>query len=116
MSSVSTWLPGVLVALIGIVPGVLAWRQATRARDEMQAQERATESLDHRKVDQAAFEAARSIYEAGLIEAQRQLTQRLEQILILERESARHQRRIDALEAAMRQAAMPVPPKEAEPG
>lgn len=112
----AAWLPGVLVALIGILPGMLAWRQATQAREETAIQERIAHGVDARKVDQLAFESARSIYEAGLAEAQRQLAQRLEQILLRDREIGQRNRRIDALELALRQAGVPVPPEEAEQG
>jgi phosphoglycolate phosphatase-like HAD superfamily hydrolase len=109
---VAAWLPGVLVALIGIVPGVLVWRQAAQAKQETAAAQRYAQGLDARKVDQLAYESARSIYEAGLAEAQRQLAQRLEQILILERDVARLQRRLDAHELALRQAGVPPPAEE----
>jgi hypothetical protein len=108
----ASWLPGVLVALIGIIPGVLVWRQAAQAREETAMAQRLTQGIEGRRVDQAAFEAARAIYEAGLQEAQRQLTQRLEQILLLERAMARCERRIDALVRELRQAGVPVPTEE----
>jgi ubiquinone biosynthesis protein UbiJ len=107
-------MPGVLVALIGILPGMLVWRQASQAREESARTARYAQGLDARKADQLAFDSARSIYEAALAESRRQLAQRLEQILLLERDLARLRRRVDALERAMRAAGVPVPPEEAE--
>jgi phage FluMu protein gp41 len=113
MADVVSWMPGVLVALIGVLPGMLAWRQATQAREETERTQRYAQGLDARKADQLAFDSARSIYEAALEEARRQLAQRLEQILLLERDVARLHRRVDALERALRSAGVPVPPEEA---
>lgn len=111
----SAWLPGVLVALIGILPGILAYRQAAAAKEETARQQRFSQGLDAKKADQMAFEAARAIYEAGLTEARRQLAQRLEEILLLERDLQRLRRRVDALEVPLRQAGLPVPPEEGLP-
>jgi hypothetical protein len=112
VKDVEPWLPGVIVALIGILPGMLVWRQAAQAREETKRTERYAQGLDARKADQLAFETARSIWEAGLDEARRQLAQRLEQLLILERDVARCQRRVDTLELAMRQTGVRIPAEE----
>lgn len=109
MADALAWMPGIFVALIGIAPGILVWRQSAQARQDTEDAERIARSVEHRRADQAAFEAARAIYEAGLAEAQRQLAQRLEQILLLERDMARCQRRLGTLEKALRDAGVPVP-------
>jgi hypothetical protein len=114
MDDVASWMPGVLVALIGILPGVLVWNQAKQAREETQATQRYAQGLDARRADQLAFDTARSIYEAGAAEQRRQLAQRLEHILLLERDLARERRRVDALVLALRAAGIPVPPEEAD--
>lgn len=115
----ASWVPGIIVALISILPGMLVWRQATQAhteakltREEIKAQQRQAESLDARKVDQAAYAVAESIWKAGMAEAERQAVQAREQTILVERTNARQRRRIDALELALRQAGMPVPPEE----
>jgi hypothetical protein len=109
----ASWLPGVLVALIGIVPGVLVWRQAAQAREETLATKRYAQGLDARRADQLAFETARSIYEAGAAEQRRQLDQRLEHILLLERDLARERRYTDTLKLTLRHAGIPLPPEDA---
>jgi predicted nuclease with TOPRIM domain len=62
----TAWLPGILVALVGIIPAVLVWFQTDKARK--QAAEQASKS-DVRE----AFESAKRLYEGGLQEAQRQI-------------------------------------------
>jgi hypothetical protein len=114
MANVPPWMPGVIVALIGIVPGMLVWRQAAQAREETQATQRYAQGLDARRADQLAFETAQSIYDASIAEQRRQLAQRLEHILLLERDLQRERRRVDTLELRLRQAGVPVPPEETE--
>jgi hypothetical protein len=109
---VLAWLPGVLVALIGIVPGVLVWRQAAQAREDTEDAQRAAEGVERRRVDQEAYTVAEAIWRAGMAEAERQAVQAREQVLLREREIGRLQRRVDALEVALRTAGVPVPAEE----
>lgn len=103
------WLPGLLVALVGIVPGVLVWQQAGAARK--QAATKASRD-DVRE----AFDSAKKLYEGGLAEAERQIVAQSRRISSLEAdlEAARqreksHVRRIGRLEDALRRAGLNVP-------
>jgi uncharacterized membrane-anchored protein YhcB (DUF1043 family) len=105
----TAWLPGILVALVGIIPAVLVWLQTDKARK--QAADQASKS-DVRE----AFDSAKNLYEGGLQEAQRQIDACNKRVAELEAavEAARVREKslrswIGKLERALRQAQVPIP-------
>jgi chromosome segregation ATPase len=103
------WAPGVLVALVGIIPGVLVYQQAT-AKLKQDARQAARDDI------REAFDSAKRLYEGGIQEAQRQIDSCNRRIAELEAdlEAARGRegglrRRISRLEDALRRAGLAVP-------
>jgi predicted nucleic acid-binding Zn-ribbon protein len=105
----ASWLPGVLVALVGIIPAILVWGQAGRARK--QSASKATRD-DVRE----AFDQARTLWEGSVQEAQRRIESCNKRIVSLEGdiEAARQRekglrQRVARLEEALRRAGLQVP-------
>jgi hypothetical protein len=80
--SASEWVPAGIAAAAGLGAAGLSYRQAARA---MRAQVR----MDRAKVDAAAYERAKEMYEAGIRQLQDQVA-RTNQELQVER-TARHE-------------------------
>jgi hypothetical protein len=106
---VPAWLPGILVALVGIIPAVLVFQSADRARKE-------TASKATRDDVRDAFDTARKLYEGGIAEAERRIDGCNKRVVALEAdvEAARLReqglrRWIGRLEEALRRAGVPVP-------
>jgi hypothetical protein len=106
------WLPGIFVAMIGIIPGMLAWRQAARVQEEAEEEEEAHHGIDRRRVEHEAYKVAESIWKAAVLEAERQAVQSRETALIREHDLGRCQRRVDSLIQTMRSAGVPIPEEE----
>lgn len=103
------WLPGILVALVGVIPAMLVWQQADAARKQ-------TATKASRDEVREAFDTAKKLYEGGIAEAERRIEGCNKRIVSLETdlEAARlrersHVRRIGRLEDALRRAGLSVP-------
>jgi chromosome segregation ATPase len=112
---VPSWLPGVLVAMVGIIPGVLVFWQAGQARK--QSASKATRD-DVRE----AFDQARTLWEGSVQEAQRRIESCNKRIVSLEadieaaliREKGLRAR-VVRLEDELRLAGRPIPNGSADP-
>jgi nitrogen fixation/metabolism regulation signal transduction histidine kinase len=105
----ASWLPGVLVALVGIIPGILVFWQAGQARKQSALKASKDEVRE-------AFDQAKSLYQAGIDEAQRRIENCNRRVTSLEAdvEAARTReqalrRWIRQLEDALRREGIPVP-------
>lgn len=104
-----TWLPVVLVALVGIIPAILTWQQADAARKQNAEQARRTARLEDRKVDREELQAAVTFWKTSF-DAVTLDNQQLRKDLDLERGVTRRLSwRVDKLERALRAAGLPVP-------
>ena len=115
-----SWLPGVVVALVVGLPATLAailtWQSSTKARqDAVEARKEAAAKATKDEV-RVAFEAARQLYEGGILEAERRIENCNKRVAGLEAdvEAARLRERglrrwIGQLEDALRAAGVPVP-------
>jgi len=106
---VPSWLPGVLVALVGVLPAVLVFQQADRARKD-------TANKATRDDVREAFDTARKLYEGGIQEAERRIENCNRRVAALEAdvEAARTReqalrRWIRKLEDALRREGVAVP-------
>jgi predicted nucleic acid-binding Zn-ribbon protein len=106
---VPAWLPGILVALVGIIPAFLVFQQADRARKD-------TASKATRDDVRDAFDTARKLYEGGIAEAERRIENCNRRVTALEGdlEAARVRERalrrwVGQLEAALRDAGVATP-------
>lgn len=87
----NSWLIPLAVALVAAVPGVLAYRQATKAAD-------ATADASRLTIEAGAYERARSLYEAALDQLEKQLTGLQAQLNVERDVSNRLRNQVNALE------------------
>lgn len=96
------WLPGVLVALVGVLPAILVYRAADEARKQAAAQAERTAILDERKADREELASAldfwRTSFDAVTLDNKE-----------LRKEVRWCRARIDKLEQILRRAGIPVP-------
>jgi septal ring factor EnvC (AmiA/AmiB activator) len=88
---VSNWLPAVIASILGFSAAYLSYRQSTRASNNRLR-------VDERRVDAAAYERAKKLYEGGIAQLEKQLAQLREQVN-QERQISNHlRRRVNELE------------------
>lgn len=107
-----TWAQILVAAIVAggaAIPGILAFRAASRANKTAAAEKVLAAQLEDRKVDAAAFETAQQIYERGIAEVNRQLVQCREELALERAETRRLRTRVFRLEQALRQAGVTVP-------
>lgn len=96
------WLPGVLVALVGVIPAVLVYQQADAARRQSAAQADRAAELEQRKADREDLQALVDIWK-----------QSFDAVTLdnkdLRKEVGWCRRRITQLEQALRRAGVPIP-------
>lgn len=89
-----TWLPGVLVALVGVIPAVLVYQQADAARKQAAIKDQRTASRED-------LDSARQFWRESFDAANKRIGQ-LEGELDTERaETRRLRRRVDRLETIL---------------
>jgi chromosome segregation ATPase len=90
------WLPGILVAMVGIIPGILVYAQAGAARRQAASKASKDEVRE-------AFNAARDLYQAGITEAQRRIENCNRRVATLEADMEAARTREQALRRWIRQ-------------
>lgn len=104
-----TWLPGVLVALVGVIPAFLVFQQADAARKQAAAQADRTTRLDERKADRDELASALDFWKRSF-DAVTLDNKELRAELEVERQAHRRTRaRVDTLEQVLRRRGIPVP-------
>jgi septal ring factor EnvC (AmiA/AmiB activator) len=98
MEDIGSWLPSIITAFLAFAASYLGYRQATRAA-------RTNAKIEAEKVDAAAYERAKGLYEAGIEQLEEQLHRLREEIdawrgrtTMAEDAAARLQSRVSELE------------------
>lgn len=104
-----TWLPIILVALVGVVPAFLVWSQAGIARKQAAIQVDRTTRLDERKADRDELASALDFWKRSF-DAVALDNKELRAELEVERQAHKRTRsRVDRLEQTLRRAGVQVP-------
>lgn len=109
------WLPGVLVALVGVIPAMLVFRAADEARKQAALQADRTLRLDERKADRDELQSALDFWKTSFNAVQLD-NRELRKDLDTERGVTRRlSQRVGRLEEALRRARVPIPNGNGEP-
>jgi TolA-binding protein len=73
VNTAGNWLPSLVTALLAFAASYLGYRQATRAA-------RTNAKIEAERVDAAAYERAKGLYEAGIEQLEEQLSRLREEI------------------------------------
>lgn len=98
------------IAAAGVaLPGVLAFRAASRANRAAEKEKQRNIEIEGRKVDREAFTVARKIYQDAIDEVNRQLTRTREDLAIERHETKKLRARVAKLEKIITAAGLTVP-------
>jgi multidrug resistance efflux pump len=104
-----TWLPGVLVALVGVIPAFLVFQQADTARKQATVQADRTARLDERKADREELQSALTFWKTSFDAVTKDNGELRKELATERRDAVRLRRRVERLEDALRRAGLSVP-------